>query len=92
VKTGAEMHVALPLAVDVANKQFMLTLRVDEPLEPAKPLSAYGLDSLAAVEFRNWCRVQLGADLTTLEVTSAPSLLSLAEKIVVKIQAANVAK
>jgi len=92
VKTGAEMHVALPLAVDVANKQFMLTLRVDEPLEPAKPLSAYGLDSLAAVEFRNWCRVQLGADLTTLEVTSAPSLLSLAEKIVAKIQAANVAK
>jgi hypothetical protein len=91
VKTGAEMHVALPLAVDVANKQFM-TLRVDEPLEPAKPLSAYGLDSLAAVEFRNWCRVQLGADLTTLEGTSAPSLSSLAEKIVVKMQAANVEK
>ncbi|KAF2129624.1 KR-domain-containing protein [Dothidotthia symphoricarpi CBS 119687] len=92
IKTGADVHVALTLAFDVANKQFMTTLCVDEPLEPARPLSAYGLDSLAVVEFRNWFRVQLEADLTTLQVTSAPSLLSLAEKIVVKIQAANVAK
>lgn len=79
---------ALPLAVEVASRQLMVTLRLDEPLEPAKPLSAYGLDSLAAVEFRNWARAQLGAELTTLEVTGAPSLLSLAEKIVGKMVAA----
>ncbi|KAK7947778.1 Beta-ketoacyl synthase [Apiospora aurea] len=65
------------------------TLCLDEPLESAKPLAAYGLDSLAAVEFRDWVRAQLGAELATLEVTSAPSLLSLTEKIVGKIQAAN---
>ncbi|KAF2177304.1 ketoacyl-synt-domain-containing protein [Zopfia rhizophila CBS 207.26] len=92
IKSGADIATALPVAVEVVNKQFMTTLRVDEPLERAKPLSAYGLDSLAAVELRNWSRAQLGAELTTLEVTSAPSLLSLAEKIVIKIQAANVAK
>ncbi|KAK6082377.1 beta-ketoacyl synthase domain-containing protein [Seiridium cupressi] len=89
IRGGADMPTALPAAVDVANKQFMTTLRLDEPLEPAKPLSAYGLDSLAAVEFRNWSRAQLGAELTTLEVTSAPSLLNLAEKIVIRIRAAS---
>jgi NADPH:quinone reductase-like Zn-dependent oxidoreductase/NAD(P)-dependent dehydrogenase (short-subunit alcohol dehydrogenase family) len=92
IRSGADIPTALPAAVNVANTQFITTLRLDEPLEPAKPLSAYGLDSLAAVEFRNWARAKLGAELTTLEVTSAPSLLSLAEKIIVKIQAANIAK
>ncbi|KAI0475393.1 KR domain-containing protein [Xylariaceae sp. FL0804] len=49
---------------------------------PGKPLDAYGLDALAAVEFSH-------GELTTLEVTGAPSLLSLAEKIVTKLQAAS---
>ncbi|KAI1103410.1 putative polyketide synthase [Jackrogersella minutella] len=89
IKSNAEVAGALPIAVEVVNRQFMTTLRLDEPLEFAKPLSAYGLDSLAAVEFRNWARAQLGADLTTLEVTSARSLLALVEKIVAKIQYAN---
>ncbi|KUI67059.1 Lovastatin diketide synthase LovF [Cytospora mali] len=92
LKSSADANVAaaaIPVAVEVVNKQFMTILRLDEPLEPSRNLSAYGLDSLAAVEFRNWSRAQLGAELTTLDVTSAPSLLSLAEKIVIKIQAAS---
>ncbi|KAK7744645.1 Type I Iterative PKS [Cytospora paraplurivora] len=88
--TGADVTAAaIPLAVEIVNKQFMTILRLDDPLEPARNVSSYGLDSLAAVEFRNWSRAQLGAELTTLDVTSAPSLLSLAEKIVSKIQAAS---
>ncbi|KAI1170391.1 putative polyketide synthase [Nemania sp. FL0916] len=87
IADGADVPAAVPVAVEVMNRQFMLTLRLEEPLEPEKPLSAYGLDSLAAIEFRNWCRVQLGAELTTLEITGGPSLLSLAEKAVTKLQA-----
>ncbi|KAI0421157.1 putative polyketide synthase [Xylaria grammica] len=89
IKSGVDVAAAMPLAVEVVNKQFMVTLRVEEPLESGKPLSAYGLDSLAAVEFRNWSRAHLKAELTTLEITGAPTLLSLAEKIVTKLQAAN---
>lgn len=89
IRGGADLAAVLPAAVGVANAQFMATLGLDEPLEPAKSLSAYGLDSLAAVEFRNWSRARLGAELTTLDVTSAPSLLSLAGKIVTKIQDAH---
>ena len=72
-------------AVEIVSRQFMTTLRLSEPMEPAKPLSSYGLDSLASVEFRNWARMELGAELTTLEITNALSLIALCEKIVSKI-------
>ncbi|KAG4435907.1 hypothetical protein IFR05_008601 [Cadophora sp. M221] len=64
---------------------FMKTLRLDTPMEPAKALSTYGLDSLSAAEFRNWVRQELTAELTLLDVTNAPSLYALCEKIIVKI-------
>ncbi|RCI09139.1 hypothetical protein L249_1549 [Ophiocordyceps polyrhachis-furcata BCC 54312] len=51
---------------DVVNRQFVSTLGLDEPLEPTKPMSSYGVDSLTAVEFRNWCRAQLAVDLSTM--------------------------
>jgi acyl carrier protein len=74
-------------AVDVVNRQFTRSLGLSEPLEPAKPLSGYGMDSLAAVELRNWLRLQLGAEITTLEIINATSLLTLCEKIVAKLNA-----
>ncbi len=87
-RSGADAAVVLAAAVEVVNKQFTKTLRLEEPLEPAKALATYGLDSLSAVEFRNWIRAELGAELTLLEITSATSLFSLCEKIVSKIAAA----
>ena len=85
LKSGAEAGLVLSACVEIVNKQFMATLRLPEPMEPAKSLSSYGLDSLAAVEFRNWARMDLGADLTTLDITNAASLIALCEKIVSKI-------
>jgi hypothetical protein len=58
-------------------------------MEPGKPLASYGLDSLAAVEFRNWARMELGAELTTLEIMGASSLFKLGERIIGKIRAAK---
>lgn len=31
-----------------------MTMAFAEPMEPGKPLASYGLDSLGAVELRNW--------------------------------------
>jgi hypothetical protein len=59
-------------------------------MEPAKPLASYGLDSLAAVEFRNWARMELGAELTTLEIMGATSLFALGERVIAKIKVAVV--
>ena len=75
----------LGAAVEIVNEQFMTTLRLSEPMEPGKTLSSYGIDSLSSIEFRNWARMELGAELTTLEIINASSLTTLCEKIVGKI-------
>ena len=85
VKSRVEPSVLLPIAIDAVNQQFVKTLRLSEPMEPARPLGGYGLDSLAAVEVRNWVWMELGCEMTTLEVTGAKCLGSLCEKIVEKV-------
>jgi hypothetical protein len=81
----ADPATVLAAAVEVVNKHFTKSLRLAEPMDPARPISIYGLDSLAAVEFRNWVRKVLGPELTTLEIVNASSLVSLCEKIISKI-------
>jgi hypothetical protein len=54
LKSQVDTATILTAAIQIINRQFMRTLRLSEPMEPAKPLSSYGLDSLSAVEFRNW--------------------------------------
>ena len=71
--------------MDIINRQVTASLRPSEPMEPAKPLASYGMNSLAAVELRNWIRMELGAQLMTLEITNATSLSALCEKIVTKL-------
>lgn len=84
-QSGGDPSALLASAVEIVNKQFTKTLRLEEPMEPAKSLATYGLDSLSAVEFRNWARMELDSELTLLEITSAASLYSLCEKIVSKV-------
>lgn len=71
--------------VEVISSQFVKILRLEADPEPGRPLMAYGLDSLSAVELRNWIRVKLGIELTTLDITNAASLIGLAEKVVSKL-------
>ena len=78
--------VALKIAcIDAISAQFMKVLRLDTAPEPGRPLTAYGLDSLSAVELRNWIRAKLEVELTTLDITTAGSLITLGEKVVEKI-------
>ena len=39
-----------------------------ESLDSSKPLHAYGVDSLVAVELRNWCKQKLDADIAVFEI------------------------
>ncbi|TGO18312.1 hypothetical protein BPAE_0387g00010 [Botrytis paeoniae] len=80
-----EKSTLVQAVVNILSKQFMKTLRLTEELEQARSLSAYGLDSLSAVEVRNWIRVNLGAEVTTLDINNAGSLWSLGEKVVGKL-------
>ncbi|TLD29138.1 hypothetical protein PspLS_03477 [Pyricularia sp. CBS 133598] len=47
-------------------------------LDPACPLSRYGVDSLVAVSLRAWIGKELGAELSVFEMTDKPSIRALA--------------
>ncbi|RAK83310.1 putative polyketide synthase [Aspergillus costaricaensis CBS 115574] len=76
-------------AVNLFNIQLTKFLHLAEPMEPSKPLGAYGLDSLTAMEFRNWLRDTLAVEMSTLDIASAGSLYSLSERFVSKFLAAR---
>ena len=81
---GADAGALLNACVAATSAQFVRILRLEAEPEPGRPLTAYGLDSLSAVELRNWIRVKLAAELTTLDITNTPSLVVLCEKIIAK--------
>ena len=69
-------------ALAVLQRRFAQTLRLDEAdMDPSRPPRAYGLDSLAAVELRNWARAALGVQLTSLDIVNAGSMVALCGKI-----------
>ncbi|KAL2072660.1 hypothetical protein VTL71DRAFT_12003 [Oculimacula yallundae] len=74
----------LASAVDVINTVLMRSLGMAEPLEVSRPLASYGIDSLVAVELRNWVRSELGVEVSALEVTGAKTLVALCEAILKK--------
>lgn len=69
-------------ALAVLQGRFARTLRLDEAdMDPSRPPRAYGLDSLAAVELRNWARAALGVQLTSLDIVNAGSMVALCGKV-----------
>ncbi|KAM0273499.1 hypothetical protein ACHAQH_008324 [Verticillium albo-atrum] len=78
---AADRATTLELTIVVVSEYIAHTMRLSEPVEPERSLAMYGIDSLAAVAFRNWVRMELGAGLSTGDVTMAPSLVVLCERI-----------
>ena len=56
-------------------------------VDPALPLTRYGVDSLVAVELRNWLAANAQAEVSVFDVLQAKSLEGLAERVVVKSRA-----
>ncbi|ROV86995.1 hypothetical protein VMCG_10816 [Cytospora schulzeri] len=89
IKAKAEARAVLEATVEVLSKYLAKSLRLAQELNPSRPLSTYGIDSLAAVEFRNFVKSELGVELTTLEVVSASSLTAISQTIIAKLSAAG---
>ncbi|KAF2231041.1 PKSKA1 [Viridothelium virens] len=81
---SADPAARLKATVDAVNGCFVRMLQLPEPMDPARPLSVYGIDSLSAVEVRNWVRKELGALVTTLDILNAASLTAFCEKVITK--------
>lgn len=50
-----------------------------EDVEPSKPIHAFGIDSLVALEIRYWFMKEVKANLPVFDIMGAPSLSALAE-------------
>lgn len=49
-------------------------IRAEEDVDAKQSLSALGVDSLVAIEIRNWFRQSLGLDISVLEIMNAGSM------------------
>lgn len=68
----------------VLQKISSILMRPIEELDPASPISVYGLDSLVAIEIRNWITRELEANLQILEILTSDSVPALTETILKK--------
>ncbi|KAF4345876.1 polyketide synthase [Fusarium beomiforme] len=50
-------------------------------IEEGKPLYSYGVDSLSAVEMRNWLAKEMQSEVGLFDILGSPSISSLAEKV-----------
>lgn len=72
-------------AMELMNTVLMRSLGVGEPLEPSRPLANYGVDSLVAVELRNWVRAELAIEFSALEIVGARTLTALCDTLLKKL-------
>lgn len=68
----------------LVQKLSSILMRPVEELDPTSPISVYGLDSLVAIEIRNWITRELEANLQILEILTSDSVPALSELILRK--------
>ena len=76
---------ALQLVTNELVKKLSAILMIaPEDIDAARPVTAYGLDSLNAIELRNWITKELRANLQVLELLTSGSLTNVASLILKK--------
>ncbi len=70
---------AIAKAIAKALANFLVKEEASIPLD--KPLESLGMDSLVAMEVRNWIRQQVGVETSTITIVQSPSLLSLGKEV-----------
>ncbi|MCJ1384009.1 hypothetical protein MMC17_007124 [Xylographa soralifera] len=78
---AAATHIICEALVAKLARSMMMPL---EDLDAAKPANAYGVDSLVAVELRNWVFREVKADVSVFDILSSIPLAALSAKIAAK--------
>ncbi|KHN94311.1 polyketide synthase [Metarhizium album ARSEF 1941] len=63
-----------------------------ESILPSNPLSAYGLDSIVAVEFRKWFRKEVQVDIALFDILGAASINALVSKTIRMVSTTSTSK
>ncbi|KAJ5833847.1 hypothetical protein N7474_002158 [Penicillium riverlandense] len=88
LQTVADKETALQVCYSaLAAKLSQVLVISPEDMDPSVTVSSLGLDSLVAIEIRNWIARETSANVQVLELLSSGSLMALAEIIVNKSQA-----
>lgn len=72
------------LCAALTTKLSAMLMLPEEDMDPLQPVTAYGLDSLVAIEVRNWITREVEANLQVLELLTSASLVALAGTILKK--------
>lgn len=81
IAAAASLEEAETIVLEALLDQLTRTLSYElADLEPGRPLNAYGVDSLAAVELRVWMTKEIGADISVFEMTSGQRIGQLSAK------------
>lgn len=62
------------LAVELAKTLHGFLLIPVEEVDISRSITSMGVDSLVAIELRNWCRHKMGLEITILEILDLPTL------------------
>ena len=72
--SASSLEEASAVVVDGLTRKLAKALSIPrEDIETAKPLHAYGVDSLLAVELRNWFAKEMGANVAIFDIMGAAS-------------------
>ncbi|KAL2065354.1 hypothetical protein VTL71DRAFT_3024 [Oculimacula yallundae] len=67
------------LAQEIANRVSTFLMRGDDDMDLSHTLAIAGVDSLVAIELRNWWKQNLGVDVSVLELMNGGSFMQLGE-------------
>ncbi|KAF3771163.1 hypothetical protein M406DRAFT_245563 [Cryphonectria parasitica EP155] len=75
---GALDEAAAAVVEVIVSKLVDIFMMPKDEITPSKPLSAYGVDSLVAVELRNMLAIQAASDVTIFDIMQTASISALA--------------
>ncbi|KAF2004140.1 polyketide synthase-like protein [Amniculicola lignicola CBS 123094] len=85
LKEATTLEEAGEIITDAIRTQLSNLLVIDKDnVEPAKSIYVYGVDSLVAVEMRNWFTKGIGADVAVIEILGNDSIQALALNVAKK--------
>lgn len=85
LRQASSLEEAETLVYDgLVDKVSTILMIAKDEIDGRQPIAAYGLDSLVAVEIRNWITRETDASLQILELLSSSSLTALSQGIVKK--------